>query len=261
MLGPLYILLFAATLEYAGKPLALPFQCTGDDLTRAGLTCPPGQPCPVYLELTGMDATGSHIVAAGNLHADAATLFSILLVSNDSGKTWHEPFDRIPGAALELVQLLDFENGWVSGAMTSGVTRDPFLLLTHDGGKTWRNRPVFDESRAAAIDSFRFDSPLHGILWIDRSQSGDPGARYERFESSSGGESWQLREAVSKLGRAGPRVAAPAGWRLRTDAPTRSYHIERKGANGWETIAGFLVRVGECREPEPSFAEPAPQSR
>jgi hypothetical protein len=249
-----------AVLENTGKPIRLPFECTVDDIHSLGLICPAEQPCPVYLELAGMDSVGGRIVAAGNLHAENTTLFSVLLMSPDGGTTWREPFERIRGAGLELVQFLDFDHGWVSGQALGAVPRDAFLLLTRDGGKTWNQRPVFGESRPGTIDFFRFDSPAHGTLWIDREQSGSSDGRYEIYESTSGGETWSLREATAKPPRQGARLTTPADWRLRADRQTKAYRVERRGGAGWEAVASFLVHVGDCREPEAALPEPAAPS-
>ena len=80
-------------------------------------------------------------------------------------------------SGLELIQFIDFETGWIGGESLGSVPRDPFFLLTHDGGKTWYSRPVYGELREGAVDYFRFDSKTHGTLWIDRSQSGETGNR------------------------------------------------------------------------------------
>ena len=50
-------------LENTGKPILLPFRCTGEDIQAAGLTCSEEDPCPVYLELSAVQATGTRIVA------------------------------------------------------------------------------------------------------------------------------------------------------------------------------------------------------
>jgi hypothetical protein len=254
-MGHLACFLMAAAV-WAQTPARVPFQCTEDDLRTFGLTCPPDHPCPVYLELSGLEVVGEKLFVTGNLHAENATLSSILLASADGGKTWSEPHARIPSAGLEMIQFLDFATGWAAGESLGAVPRDPFLLLTTDGGKTWRQRPVADEGRAGAIDSFHFDSKTHGTMWIDRSQSGEPESRYEVYESETGGESWAIRQTSGQPLRKGPRPAGPDGWRLRADSATKSYRIERRAASGWTPAAAFAVHAGDCREAEPKFEQP-----
>jgi hypothetical protein len=254
----------APPLENAGRPMRIPFECTDDDIRAAGLTCPPDHPCPVYLELAAVEAVGNRLFLAGNVHADTVTLASVLLASQDGGKTWTEPHERVRGAGLDLVQFIDFETGWIGGQAFAAVTRDPFLLLTRDGGKSWSTRPVFAESRTGALDSFHFDSKTHGWLWIDRTQAGEAEDRYESYESMTGGESWMVRETGAQPLRQGPRPAGPADWRLRPDSATKAYRLEHRAPSGWETTAAFVVQAGECREtetvlaPEPPVPEQAP---
>jgi hypothetical protein len=244
----------AAILKYTLAPLRVPVECSQDDLRALGLTCPAARPCPVYLELNAIESAGSELSITGNLHADDATLFSILLASDDGGATWREPAERVRGAGLDLVQFLDPQTGWASGESLGAIPRDPFLLLTHDGGKTWDSRPVFDESRAGTIDFFHFDSKTHGLLWIGRPLSGAAGSRYETYESEDGGQTWTLREAGDKPFPKGSRPSPAGDYRLRADRATGAYRVERRISGGWQTVSSFLVRAGECREPE--FAHP-----
>jgi hypothetical protein len=223
------------------------FVCGPEDVRAFGLTCPAEHPCPVYLELTSVAAAGKKLFLAGNLHTEDVTLYSVLLASADGGKTWSEPHERIRGAGLDQVQFLDAETGWVAGASLGGVPRDPFLLVTRDGGATWQAGPVFGEGRAGSVTRFHFDSKTHGVLWIDRSFS-DQSDRYERYESTNGGESWAIRESSARPPAKSPESTAASEVRLQTDAGTRSYRVERRTPAGWETVASFPVRAGECRD-------------
>ncbi len=69
----------------------------------------------------------------------------------------------------------------------AGAPRDPFFLITTDGGKTWRERPIFEETRVAAIERFSFDTPTDGELLIDARL--DNGKR-ENYATHDGGETW-----------------------------------------------------------------------
>jgi hypothetical protein len=252
-------------LSNTGAPIRLPFTCSDEDMRTAGLACPNRQACPVYLELTGLDSSGSRLLLSGNLHTENATLFSVLLSSDDDGRTWLEPHDRIRGAGLDQVQFFDLESGWVSGQQLGALPRDPFLLLTRDGGKTWRARPLFNESRVGSIEYFHFDSKTHGTAWIDRTQAGEEGDRYAVLESMTGGENWTVRETSDRPIPRKKAAAAATVYRLRTDAATKSYRLEKHTGEQWQPVARFLVRVGECRDAEvvippepPQPAEPQP---
>lgn len=241
-----------AGLEYTGKPMRLPFQCTDEDIRAFGLTCPPQHPCPVYLELSALELVGNRIFVSGNIHTEAVTLGSVLLAGSEAGKSWHEPHERILAAGLDQIQFLDFETGWVAGHFLHAVPRDPFLLVTSDGGKNWRLRPVFGEGRVGTIESFWFDSRRHGVLAADRTQAGEEASRYEMYESETGGESWMIREVSDRPIRAAQKLARPPNpdWRLRADAATQSYHLERRVGERWQAVAAFLIRIGECAAPE-----------
>ena len=245
-----------AILTNTGEPLRLPYQCTQEEAAAAGLHCSEDDPCDVYLEISAVEGVGARLFLAGNIHTGSLTLQSVLLASADAGKTWSEPFERIRRASLDRIQFFDYANGWISGQTVQPLPREPFFLITTDGGATWRRRPIFSESRIGAVDRFRFTSAANGTLWIDRSQSGEPGAAWERYETASGGESWTLREAVARP------PASPAGsegddvWRVRPDAKTGAYKLERRTGSGWQLVAAFLISLGPCAPPAGSLAEP-----
>lgn len=231
------------TLDNLGSPMRVAFQCTEEDTREAGLGCTEANPCPVYLELSSAESVLNRVFVAGNLHTADATLYSILLASEDGGKTWTEPQPRLRFTAFEQIQFIDFETGWVAGANVQGVPRDPFFLVTGDGGKTWRQRPVFDESRTGVVERFRFDSKTSGMLWIDTK------LRHELYETMTGGDSWALRQsskAPIAAGRARPPVEAAT--RIRTDAKAKAYFVEKQQAGKWIPLAAFLVQAGTCRE-------------
>jgi hypothetical protein len=228
------------------------FQCTEEDIRTLGLTCPAQHPCPVYVELSGLEPVGNKIFVTGNIHTESATLSSILLATDDTGKTWYEPHERIRGAALDQIQFADFEAGWVGGQHLQPVPRDPFLLLTTDGGKSWRARPIYGENRAGTIERFWFDSRTTGTIWIDRTQAGEATSRYEMYESRTGGESWMVRQISDRPIPDDPKRRRPPNpdWRIRADAASKSYRIEKRVEERWQTVAAFLIPIGECKEPE-----------
>jgi hypothetical protein len=198
------------------------------------------------------------LFVSGNLHTSSATLESILLVSEDGGKIWTEAADRIPLASLDQIQFIDFENGWASGQVLMSLPRDPFMLITSDGGKTWRKRALYGETRPGAIEYFWFESRTHGKLLIDRGQTGDDGMRHELYETQTGGDSWTLRQVDSKPLNVKRAAPPPSDWRLRADAATKAYRVERRQADKWGTVASFLIDAGECKTPETILADPPP---
>ncbi len=243
-------------LENSGKPMVLPFHCTDDDMQWAGMSCTEEDPCPVYLELAGVDSVGNRIVTLGNIHSESITLYSILLVSEDGGSTWREPFERLRGVGLDHVQFIDFQNGWISGQSLVPVMRDPFMLITSDGGKSWRQRSIFGEGGGGAVQQFWFESATQGELVIDRMQSVES-SRYELYESPNGGDTWMIRRTSNQPITIRRRAAATSDppWRVHADARTKSFVIQTRRGEQWQAVASFLVRMGACK-PAPKVTPP-----
>jgi hypothetical protein len=238
-------------LRNTGKPMTVEYHCSLEDIQFAGLSCTLDDPCPIYRDLSAVEAVGNRLFLAGNIHSPTATLYSVLLASDDAGKTWREPFDRMRGVGLDRIQFVDFENGWISGEEQHPLPREPFLLATSDGGRQWRQQPVFDEPRFGSILRFWFSSRSSGSLLVDLGQSGE-GGRYALYETPNGGETWHLREVNERpIQLKHAPDAVNADWRIRADRPTKSFHIEHRAGERWQSIAGFSVSIGDCRPPEP----------
>ena len=221
------------------------FTCVDDDLREAGLGCSEEEPCKVLLELSGLETSASRLFVSGNLHTTSTTLSSILLVTEDGGRTWGEASQRIPFTALDEIQFIDFEHGWIAGENVQTVARDPFLLTTDDGGKTWNTQPLLEEGQPGAILKFWFESPKNGTALIDRG----PHNRQELYRTTTGGSSWELeKRAHGPLQLPGGRAKeATAAWRLRPDARTESWQIERNRGDTWQPMAAFATEVTVCR--------------
>lgn len=229
-----------------GKPMRVAFQCSAEDMNAAGLSCPSEEPCPVYLELNGFQAVGQRLFASGDLHTNSATLYSVLLASEDAGHTWTEPYPRESAVTLDQMQFIDFQYGWISGETIQPLPRNPFLLITTDGGKTWKEQPIFEDEHPGSIEKFRFDSRNDGVVLIDTGA----GMRHQLFESKTGGMNWMMLHESADPVQFSPShgVAETPGWRLRPDASTHSYQIEKLEGERWASVASFLVEAGSCHE-------------
>ena len=246
-------------LRNDGKPMAVAFACSDDDMQWAGMSCTEDEPCPVYLELSEMETVGNRILVVGDIHTESTTLYSLLLSSEDGGATWQEPYQRMRGAGLNHIQLIDFQNGWISGETVVPVARDPFFLITSDGGKSWRLRPVLAEGMGGAIRQFHFASVSSGMMVIDRMESEDA-SRYELFETPNGGETWMIRQTSEKPITL-PQAAAGgagAGWRVRADSRSKSFAIEKQEGEKWNPVASFLVQLAPCK-PAPRVLPTPPE--
>jgi len=235
-------------LENHLKPIVVPYTCTAEDMQWAGLSCSEDEPCAIFLELSAAEVAGNRILIAGNLHSEAVTLYSVLYASDDFGRTWTEAYPRTRGAALDRIQFLDGSSGWISGGQLFPIPQNPFLLVTTDGGKTWNERSVHKESaedRFGVVQQFSFSDKDTGTLIVDRQQAGAT-ERYALFESRTGGDSWNIVEESSKplKLKQSPPVSQ---WRVRVDAPTKSFHVEHRQGDRWVSIAAFAVKVDACK--------------
>jgi hypothetical protein len=251
------LILFATVLSGAN----VSFQCVPQELEAVGVTCTASHPCTVYLELASLEVVGGKVFLAGNLHTSEATLSSILLASDDAGTTWTEPHPRIRGAGLEQIQFIDYETGWIGGQTLQGRSHDPFLLITHDGGKTFQLKPILEEPRTGAIEKFWFESKNNGALLLDRIQATETGARHELYQSMTGGDNWSLVQvSVKPLQIKGEHAGdANPDWRLTPDGKTKSYHVEHRQGSTWRTVSDFPIEVTVCKDDESTLsAEPPP---
>lgn len=222
--------------------------CANAEIDDYGLVCDDDDGCPVLLELASVEAVGNKIFAAGNFHTGPATLWSVLLVSEDGGATWSEPWPRQRGVALEQIQFVDFSTGWVSGHTGGALPKDPFLLRTEDGGKVWRKLPVYGEGTFGVVETYRFESKTNGMLLAQRRGGSLPG-RYQRMETRDGGSTWMLREAGEDRPTAAP--AGGASLRIRGDAKSKTLRVERMEGSKWIVVASFGLEAGTCKAQAP----------
>lgn len=235
------------------------YECAEEDLQWAGMSCSEGEPCPIYLELNSVVSNGPKILAAGNLHSTSATLSSILLQTDDSGATWKEPVPRLRGSAVEQLQFYDSLHAWAAGETQYPLPRDPFVLLTTDGGALWSEKPVGEEGNAGSVQRFWFDTAQHGELIIDAGKTAS-GGRYLSYESETSGESWLLRGANDRLPalRHAPAAVDDPDWRIRTAKDGKAWQIEKRAGDAWAAVASFLIGVANCKTDPGQPAEPKP---
>ena len=256
---PLCIFVLAFTClaaAYAAEPFRPTYTCTEADLQFAGMTCSEAEPCPVYLEVSHVYPLGRKLFLTGNIHSALVTLYSVLLQSDDAGASWRESSERVRGGELDSIQFINFDTGWVSGQRVTPLPGDPFLLLTTDGGKSWRKQEVLPEGSTGSIQKMWFQSPKEGMVVVDRGASDGEQMRYSRYETMTGGTSWMIRESAEKA------IDIPKGmggaeeeiWRAVGDTAGKRFSIQRKTDAGWvavpQQIALELARcMGEVAAP------------
>jgi len=251
----------AAILAIAGDPLHVAYACAEEDLQWAGMSCSDEDPCPIYLELNSLAPDGRKIFIAGNLHSTSATLGSILLMSDDAGATWKEPASRIRGAALDQIQFYNLQAGWAAGETQFPLPRDPFFLITTDGGNSWRQTPVGEDGSPGAIQRFWFDSASHGDLIVDAGKASAAG-RYLSYETETGGGSWTLHAKSDQLPkiRLAPATADNPDWRIRPSKDGKAYEVEQRAGGKWTSVASFLIEVANCKIRSAELKEPEAES-
>jgi hypothetical protein len=239
-------LLMLYGLLRAQAPVRVAYACPAADIDSFGLTCSEDDPCTVLLELGAIQSAGARLFVTGNLHTSSLTLYGVLLASEDGGKTWAEPHKRIRAGALDQIEFLDLQYGWITGDILEPLPKDPFLLITNDGGATWRERPLFEESRFGSIAEFGFESRSAGELIFDRSQGATK--RYERYQTNTGGDEWtpiETSTSVLHLKKPPPKVVS--AWRVRADGPSKAYRVETGSGADWRAVATFPVEVASCK--------------
>jgi hypothetical protein len=248
------IFLFCSYLA-AQEPYRVPFTCLEQDLEAAGMSCSDNEPCAIYLEISSIAPDGRKLFAAGNLHTSSATIASVLLMSDDNGATWKEPSPRVRGAALDQVQFYNLQDGWTSGETQYPLPRDPFLLLTTDGGESWRRVAIGEEGSPGYIQRFNFDSAQHGDLIVDAGKTSE-GGRYLTYESETGGSSWALRSKSDQQPKARIASADNPDWRARPSKDGKLYDLEARSGDKYSTIAHFQIEVATCRSQPSVEKEP-----
>jgi hypothetical protein len=230
----------APPLVNSGQPLRVPFACDRERFEEQGHVCLEDEPCVVYTEITAVRAEGSRYLVAGNFHTQSATMASLLLLSEDGGATWTEPYARVKMGSLEQVHFANAETGWISGHIIQSLSRDPFFLVTKDGGKTWRRRPIYSEPTIATLEGFRFDGAQNGeaVLFSE--------GHSQRWLTRNGGDTWQVSETSERRMTPPPPPEADPAWRSRSDAKLKAHVLERRDGTRFIPVASFLIESARC---------------
>jgi hypothetical protein len=249
----------SAKPKFAGNPIKLNWECTESTVETLDLRCTEAQPCPLFLEWNGVASNSGRFFLTGNIHTPETTVSSFLLMSEDGGLSWTEPVERWVGAGLDDIQFVG-DNGWISGQLLApSPPKQPFFLVTTDGGVTWNRKSIRSTGSIGVVDGFWFKNSTTGSVLIDNIRKPDEGFRYELFETTSGGETWSVKQYGNKPPAERPVFQADAFIRVREDAATKSYVVESRAASGkWSAVSRFAVAAGSCRPPQRELIEPEP---
>ncbi len=228
---------------YSGDPVRLPAACASLD---EGI-CTASRPCPLSLELLGVAEIGERLIVFGDQRTTESNAASVLFASDDRGLTWVRAAEPVAGAALERAAFPDAEHGFIAAYEDQGgVALQPFLLVTADGGMSWRRWDVSPGAggRFGSIVDMRFDSPKHGQVVVERSAA--VGDRFERYETFNAGRSWSIRQLSSDRPRipGGLRMVEEPAWRV-AHGPNE-WRIENRVGDDWALVARFAEALGHC---------------
>lgn len=237
------LLLLCALPLFAQPPVHVSYTCPQEDTDSFGLSCSEDQPCPIFFEVSAVDSFGPNVFVAGDIHTATITLYGVLLSTDDNGASWSEAIPRRRATAFDQLQIIG-NNGWLSGHSVEPLSKDPFFLLTTDGGKSWRERPLFEESRFGSIAQFWFASPTEGQLIFDDSVGKE--IHQELHTTMTGGEGWDVKEkSTTTLHLQTPNRSA--NWIAAAASGSPHYILERNTVGRKEPFARFLIHIGDCK--------------
>ena len=227
----------------AQPPVHVDYTCPPEDIESFGLTCSEDQPCRIFFEVSAVDSIGSSIFVAGDIHTATTTLYGVLLSTEDGGASWTESISRLRATAFEQFQVIN-DRGWLSGQRVEPLPKEPFLMLTTDSGKSWRQRPLFEETRFGSITEFWFTSPQSGELIFDDSVG--KSTNQELYVTMTGGENWEIKQkSIKPLHLAAARLNA--NWKVTAAPGSTTYLIEHIVNGQKQTVARFLIHIGDCK--------------
>jgi hypothetical protein len=236
------LLLLSIVPILAQAPVHVDYTCTQEDFDSFGLSCSEERPCPVFFEVSAVDVFGSRIVVAGDIHTATTTLYGVVLTTEDGGASWNEAITRLRSTAFEQMEVIG-DHGWLSGQRLEPLPKDPFFLITSDGGKNWRERPIFEETRFGSVAQFRFETTLSGELIFDDSIGN--AVHQELYATKTGGDNWDLRQTSTKALHLKP--ASDAAWIVTAPPGSKTYLIEHVVSGKKQTFARFLIHIGDCK--------------
>jgi hypothetical protein len=227
----------------AQPPVHVDYTCPPEDIDSFGLTCSEDRPCPVFFEISSVDSFGSRVFVAGDIHTATTTLYGVLLSTDDGGASWTEAIPRLRSTAFEQFQIVG-DHGWLSGQRLEPLPKDPFFMITADGGKSWRQRPLFEESRFGSIAQFWFESPESGELIFDDSVGKT--TNQELYGTMTGGENWEIRQKSTKPLHLKTTRPDPS-WTVSAPPGSKTYLIEHIVNGRKEIVTRFLIHIGDCK--------------
>lgn len=147
----------------------------------------------VRLSVASVAQLDAGTLLVGGSYESIDPIRSVLLRSDDGGRSWRDTCVWLTGSVTSSIFVLDAHHAWavVHGAVEGWSP--PFVVFrTTDGGRTWqRSRqdlPLGDENANLPLEfGIRFASPDVGIAWL----VGPVGDQYH-YLTTDGGMTWRL---------------------------------------------------------------------
>ena len=172
--------------------------------------------------------------------------------SDDGGRSWTTRSLRVGGFESPAVDVhfADAADGVISGLRPEG---EPFLLVTHNGGRTWTKRrsPCSVYSSKAAPDVSWLES---GTLWIVCAGSGGAGAEsIEVHTSTDAARTFALRSSAPLPGTGTPVGQLAGGGHYKGFSPVSDrrafmsfgygFSVTRDGGRRWTELRDLPVQL------------------
>ena len=232
-----------------GEPITLggPFPNNGETIENASLW---------LTKIYGLSADTAFLL--GSYQFPAVTYRTILLRTDDAGRTWQEVHPGISDSTLYGIDFVSPKIGFVYGQWTTEGMGPPFFLYSEDGGLSWERVGGVEESGTPFVYAFDFTDEQHGIIKLIFHAVGltpEQDHRIETHETHDGGKTWaktaskmisddeetKIRDTMADDTL---HLQDGVGWRIEEaggDAWTYGYWIARSMDNGssWERVTRF----------------------
>ena len=218
----------------------------------SGPACPAPKTSPVRFTSNSASVApdGRKIFLAGNLHSTSATLASVLLQSDDARRHMERTSRAHPRErARSDCSFTICEHGWAAGETQYPLPRDPFFLMTTDGGASWRQHLVGEEGSAgvgpALLVRFRAARRTDRRCGQERPQAA---AIFPTNPKPAAKAGHCAARAIScrSSGARRRRLRIPTG----AFAPAKdgkAYQIEQRAGEQVDAVASFLIEVANCQ--------------
>jgi hypothetical protein len=151
----------------------------------------------VHLSVSIYGLNKKIVFLLGSLQTPAVTIRSLLLRSEDGGRSWKEVMEPVTGSAVIRLSFLSKQTGW---ALLGGTSEGPgqlYLYKTRDSGNSW--------SKVSRIPKRHFDGWPESFGFVDERNGrmeilydgNAPTDGFAVMSTSDGGITWQETRSLS----------------------------------------------------------------